>query len=497
MAHFTAVLDEDNHRYIISPLKPGSRMDVPTIFRTIMKTTNTGWNKLAKFAGLKNSSAAFGIAYCNHTKSKLASMDLPLGSKSYTDMLQLRKFVTIDVAGQCAYFYDVDHQPEEVVVPHVGPTIENGEDAIQNIVERVPTKITTRVLIRDEIDQRRLKLTLTPINGYLISNNDINFCNAGVSYAIDGSRSALNKFLRQVYFVGISQGEGQVVIQVDDGAGEVSSVISTEVKVMIAAGNQVSVPKLALPSTPSVVLNDINDLPTTTVEDTDGKVMTLKITPFGCNLINFKNFLGYVSPGHMRVIEGRPETINADIANMQVIPTQVGACIGFVLECGKTVIKDYISLDVQDESAEDPTPEVAEEPVASTSMAEPEPVQEPEPIPASLLVENTALTCAATDNVGLGAIIDGTDTDSHTLVIHPVNCTVIGLPKGKTVATGSRTTFTGTIATLNTKIADAKVVASTSTGTVELTLDGTVTTITVEVPEVATTAVEPEAEPEA
>ena len=326
------ISDPDNYRLVVKPLWPGNQMDVPTVFRAWKKNQKPiRWAEIAEFSGLKNANQAFRITY--------------LGNKPSKELTALNKFLVIDALNQCAYFYDHEHRPEAVPVPHVGPTIANTTTGTMNATTLVPVKVTTRITVADILD-RRLTMTLTPSKGYLLGINDINLCEPNAPYQVSGTVRTLNNILKSVYFVGTEAGAGTVTIAVNDNAGVINSTTSTVVNLAIVEGAVESIPVINLPTNQTVGLNVLSTIDPITVSDEDDKILEVRLTPFGCTLTNFKNFLGTIRPGEMRVITGRQASINADIANMKVIPTSERVAIGVQLFCNRTQLNQYLYLNV-------------------------------------------------------------------------------------------------------------------------------------------------------
>ena len=339
---FRAEEDRPNHRFVIRPLYPNGKMDVPTVLRTIRESTNYKWREIAEFCGIEKQrqSKLFKVAYVRD------------GNYYYVN---LKKSLVIDVPNNCAYFYDKDHQPDSVAPEHVAPVLQNNEDTL-TIKRSVPTKVTTRLLVKDPLD-RILTMTLKPQNGYLIGVNDVTVAMPNTPYVISGAPKLLNQFLRNIYFVGLSEGDASVIVIVDDGDGATNSKDSTTVTLVVEDIEELSTPQLILPEElPTLTTGQYNAIPAITVSDEDDKLMTLRISSFGCYVSGFKSFIHALVPGKVKATYGRAENINADIANLQVYPYKTNAQIGIELVYDHTVIRKYLAFEIEGEDV--PAPEV-------------------------------------------------------------------------------------------------------------------------------------------
>lgn len=463
-----AVLDPDNHRFVISPLKDGGVMDIPTLFRAISRSTTTTWRALADFSGLKNSSVAFKVAFA----SGFCHRTLP----------HLSDFMVIDADNDRAYFYDKDHRPSGVISKHVGPTILNTEATMQNVVAKVPTKVTTRVVVADILD-RVLTMTICPDNGYVLGLNDVSLCKPNMLYSISGSKTALNALLRQIHFVGVVEGPASLLITLDDNENDVASITATSLKFTVTPGVEVSVPSIELPETPTVALNKASSFTPITVEDVDGKLMEFRITPFGCSISGFANYLQSVNYGEVRRIYGRPETINADIANLKITATQKNAQLGMELICGDTRIRQYLTFNVETVEAE-PAAFTTNEEVNSTPIGT---------IEVSM-VPTLNVTLGEPDLIEIG--FSGTRVTPFDLIINPVGCTLSGFGEslGITEMTTSHT-FTGTISQLNAALNAIEVTTNEPASSITISFPGPDGQITNQVITITATAPAPKEEP--
>lgn len=336
----SASLDTENHRIIVTPLKPGARMDVPTVLRAMkykLKFTN---KEIAEFSGLSSTHKVFRISFTNHISSVI------------DEVKKLSEYLVIDVNKDCAYFYDSKHKPEDATAPHVGPVIINGEPKNMPVTERIPVAITTRVTIKDDLN-RQLTMKMIPANGYLLGVNDASLAIPNETYVVSGSRSSLNALLRKMHFVPVKAGTGQITISVTDNEGFDNSTASTTVTVVIAAAAAVSVPTLTLPKPAAMTVGKDTALGAITTADKDGKLLSLRVATFNCEVYGFKSFIGVLEAGKYRVTTGRPEVINEEVKNLVVRPLKTNAVVGVELLCGKSVIREYIRLEVSEEGSQE------------------------------------------------------------------------------------------------------------------------------------------------
>ena len=361
MSKQIAVLDTPNYRYIISPLKPGNVCTPQDIFKAIKNSTQLKWAEIAEFAGLKNANRAFRVAYLNN--------------KVTEDMTKVQEYTVIDSGAGCAYFYDKDHKPAQVVAPHVGPEIVSGETG-QTVTASVPTIFATRVVVSDALD-RRLKVTFTPTNGYTSTPTDHYIYAAGTERVFTGGVKSINRLLKEIKFVGTSAGAASVVIKVDDMAGEATSTASVTVNLTVEDAVVPSVPTLTVPESVSGTVSEYTPISTITTADTDGKVLAVRVSAFNCQVYGFKNWLEVLHPQHAHSTFGEPEFVNADLAGLKVMPLNTDpASIGVELKCGSTYVLKYITVTGTAASdTEDSKNEAETVSVQTTAAAQPKVVQ--------------------------------------------------------------------------------------------------------------------------
>lgn len=310
MSKQTAILDLENNRYVISPLKPGNICTVPDALRAIKDSTELHWREISEYFGLKNANRSFRIAYCQ-PKDKISE-----------DFDYLQEYLVIDVAENQAYLYEKDHKPAQVAPPHVGPTIVSGEKGL-TVVAGTPALFATRVTVDDPLN-RVLTMTVTPSGGYIVSDFDNIVPAAGVSRVFGGYTKSLNHILNHIRFVGVGDGSASVNISVDDREDDVASVDSVVVNITVKAATEISTPTLTVPESVSGEINKYVELKTITVADTDNKVLAVRFSPFNCQLCGFATSLDVVHSGKTKVITGLPEKLNEEFAKLIVMPLVEG-----------------------------------------------------------------------------------------------------------------------------------------------------------------------------
>lgn len=326
--------DIDNHRYIIEPLEANGGMRIGTALQAV-KDTHLTWREIAEYFGIPNQSEAFKLAYAHKSLDPNREM--------------LKELLVIEDG--VAYMYNKDHKPASASVPHV-PVILINKSITLKVYTNVPTKVTTRITLKDKLS-RKLTMSITPTNGYIVGVTDLNICNPGATYVVKGTAKTLNNLLRSIYFVGCNFGDAKVLIKVDDGAGKVSSITTAEVKLNVVANEQPSIPELTVPKNVNIVLGADSPFSGVSVADKDNKIMTLRVSPFGCEVYGFSGLLGTIKQGELRTISGRAATINKDVANLVVRTDRADAQIGFELICGRTIIRKYLKFSVGGEVVSD------------------------------------------------------------------------------------------------------------------------------------------------
>lgn len=451
---YTVTLDADNYRYIIKPLRNDKTLSIANALYAIKLSTHCSYKAIADFLGLKNANQVFKIIYV----------------KSKRDIyVEASKFLAIDVDNECAYLYDKNHQPAIVVPPHIGPTLINNESALQTVTELVPASVTSRVQIKDVYD-RQLVLTVKPTGGYILGIGDVNLCSPNATYQATGNKTALNKLLKQIHFVSTDAKSGKIEITVDDKAGKVNSVSKTEVKLSITAAAKVSIPEVTVPETLAAKLNEYAKVdPAISVKDADGKIMELRIAPFGCEIAGFKSFLFPIKEGQTRSSGGVPENINAEIAKLEVRPVKANAFIGveLIYNNNKTKIRKNIALDVTIPEEGDTEEEVVDAaPVAQTPKETDKAVAQS--VPTEVVIASNSVKGNSGDKVALGIEFTGDASSSITASLACVGCSITDLATGSDIASGKTRNLIGTLEEVNNKLSTANIALTTGTGKVTL-----------------------------
>ena len=451
---YTVTLDADNYRYIIKPLRNDKTLSIANALYAIKLSTHCSYKANADFIGLKNANQVFKIIYV----------------KSKRDIyVEASKFLAIDVDNECAYLYDKNHQPAIVVPPHIGPTLINNEAALQTVTELVPASVTSRVQIKDVYD-RQLVLTVKPTGGYILGIGDVNLCSPNATYQATGNKTALNKLLKQIHFVSTDAKSGKIEITVDDKAGKVNSVSKTEVKLSITAAAKVSIPEVTVPETLAAKLNEYAKVdPAISVKDADGKIMELRIAPFGCEIAGFKSFLFPIKEGQTRSSGGVPENINAEIAKLEVRPVKANAFIGveLIYNNNKTKIRKNIALDVTIPEEGDTEEEVVDAaPVAQTPKETDKAVAQS--VPTEVVIASNSVKGNSGDKVALGIEFTGDASSSITASLACVGCSITDLATGSDIASGKTRNLIGTLEEVNKKLSTANIALTTGTGKVTL-----------------------------
>lgn len=485
--HPRAIYEESNSRFKITPLLNG-RMSLPDAVRAMKECTIptkglVTWKFIARFFQI-NQSDAFKLAYATKRDSHFIRK-------------ALEPYLVIDEAAQCAYVYDYAHKPAGVVPKHIGPSIINGEADTQEVIEKIPTRISTRISVKYPFT-KSLVMSLKPTNGYLLGIRDIVIAQPNAVYKVTGSAGTLTDLLRRIHFVAVEPGDASLLIAVDDGTKEVGGVASTEISLTVVEGETISIPELHLPEEPKANLMEESSFDAITVSDEDDKMMQLRMTPFGCKILNFKNTIHPLLPGEVRNIYGRPETINDDIANLSIVPFQVNAQIGVELICGSTTIRQYVVFDVaapdegdeEDENHTLPQPDDADETPENPSNGTEEPQgqgiavqsdEDPEAIQMPVM-QSTVETISGLPGAVVAmplTVTNGEDDQAVTLILKPIRCTLTDTINNKTIAHNKSHTLQGTITAVNTTLQAMQVNVGTQEGRIDMTLNGNPSTIQV------------------
>lgn len=337
-------------RFCISPVNPVT-FGIGNALRAV-KTTHISWREIAKFCGLADQTVAFRVAYI---------------SKTFEVKRALSEYLTIE--GDTAYLYHHDHKPASATKVHVPVTVANQTPRSYEITERVPVKLAGRVILTDPLD-RQLTMRVTPLNGYVLGTSDINLCNPNQSVTINGTAKVLNQKLHGMYFVGWQPGDARLEIIIDDNSGKSNSVTTVTIEAEVTHGERVSIPEINMPESINGEAGKEVKLPAIKITDEDGKLLELHVTPFGCEVFGFKNYLHVIPSGEVRLVTGRPDVISADVANLTVrIPEDAKrAAIGVQLICKKTVISKYLVINLN--GSEEPEAKADEAKADETTLKE-------------------------------------------------------------------------------------------------------------------------------
>ena len=277
--------------------------------------------------------------------------------------------------------------------------------------------------------------------------------------------------MKQIHFVSTDAISGKIEITVDDKAGKVNSVSKTEVKLSITAAAKVSIPEVTVPETLAAKLNEYAKVdPAISVKDADGKIMELRIAPFGCEIAGFKSFLFPIKEGQTRSSGGVPENINAEIAKLEVRPVKANAFIGveLIYNNNKTKIRKNIALDVtipeEGDTEEEEVVDAA--PVAQTPKETDKAVAQS--VPTDVVIATNSVYCNSGDKVALGIEFTGDASSSITASLACVGCSITDLATGSDIASGKTRNLIGTLEEVNNKLSTANIALTTGTGKVTL-----------------------------
>lgn len=389
---FRVVFDEEHYRVSISPLMEGNSMPVDVFLSQIRANLGWTWRATADFFGLASQNRVFRAAYRSNKK----------------DISLIAPYEVIDVSNNVAYFYDKDHLPQQIEVPHVGPSISNEEPATQKIKERIPAKIAGRITVLDTLN-RQLTMRLKPTGGYLLGVSAANLANPNQTYQVSGSKSGLNNILRKLYFVAISAGKAKLSIIVDDGAGKTNSAVSTEVNLTVEATPSVSIPVIKAPESVDAIIDDITPIKGITITDADKKLLSMSVTPFNCEVFGFKGNISIFKQGEVRYLSGLPEDLTADLANLKVRALGEAAQIGIGIVVNNTKVRQWIRINGITVEEDEENPSL----LGSTSNPSVQ-TQSVSPKNASSTTNTTATTSTTSTSPKSGKGITTTTTTSST-----------------------------------------------------------------------------------
>ena len=100
-------------------------------------------------------------------------------------------------------------------------------------------------------------------------------------------------------------------------------------------------------------------LPAITVTDESEQLLTLRITPYDCEIYNIKNYIGYVGDGELYTTKGTASSLTSSLAEVTVRTESTSAQILVELVVsGTTRIRNTINLTANNGSS--PTVDEAE-----------------------------------------------------------------------------------------------------------------------------------------
>lgn len=298
----TATFDAENHRFIITPVDTDKAVSVGTVLRAIKETIPMSWREIMSFTGHTKQSDIFKMTYASgHCSKKLRE--------------ELSKYIT--VAGNVAYLYDKDHKPAGATETIIHPTITNGDTTGVTITAKIASLIATRVVIHDRLD-RTLQLSVTVLDGYLISSNKITLASPGGTITTKGNARKLNTFLKSLKYASANVGKHDVLITIDDLTGVSAGVITTSIPVTVVAGVETVVPEITVPESVHIADDGETVIPPVTVTGDENEIFTLKLTASNCELYNIKNYLSYIADGETYTTQGTATQLTKNLAKLKV-----------------------------------------------------------------------------------------------------------------------------------------------------------------------------------
>lgn len=418
----TAIYDAFRYRFCIGPLVNGT-ITVGSALYYAHKYTDFSWRDLAEFVKLPKQSDVFKLAHLKNNK---------------VDTSHINQFLVIDAAKDVAYLYHHEHKPSDVNVPDIKPVINNG-DKQRKVTAFIPTLITPRVNIVYPYS-RELELTITPKNGYILGLKDVHLADPDKGYTERGLVDRLNDLLRNITFVGTEAGNGKVTITVKV-TGE-PDVISSETAIIIEEGKTVSTPTLTLPTKPKAIIDKSSKFDPITVADADDKLLTVKLSPFGCTIYGFMNRAEPLHEGELLAIHARQKFINECLANLYIRPHDLNSQLGVeLLTNGRLVKRSYLVFEVADKEKA-PT----------------------------VRITSPTVTGLTNEEKPLGMSLEGTYSEPFEVLLKPVNCSIKGLKSSaeQVYPTGSKCKFTGSVEEINAELKDAKIVVGHTAGSVSI-----------------------------
>lgn len=295
-----ATLDDENNRYIIRPIDGSKPVTVKMVLRSIKETTHTTWRNMAEWIGVKKQSDVFKLTYCDGLR---------------TVRNEVAQFIT--VSGDVAYFYDKDHKPTSAETPVVHPTLVNSETDVITVTAKMPSLVTSRVTIQDPVE-RILELSVSVPVGYLVSADRMLIATPGTTIVKRGTARKLNEFLKNLKYTSTEFGDQEITITVDDRTGVAAGILTTSVIVTVVAGETVSVPSITVPAEVTLAEEGDTTIPAIVVTDEANQLLNLRITPYGCELYDIKNYMGYVADGELYTAKGTATSLTDSLKAVKV-----------------------------------------------------------------------------------------------------------------------------------------------------------------------------------
>ena len=334
----TATFDAENYRFIITPVDTDRPVSVGTVLRAIKETIPMSWREIMSFTGHTKQSDIFKMTYASgHCSKKLRE--------------ELAKFIT--VSGNVAYLYDKDHKPAGATETVIHPTITNGDSTGVTVTAKTASLIATRVAIHDRLD-RTLQLSVTVLDGYLISANKITLASPGGTITTKGNAKKLNTFLKSLKYASANVGKHDVLITIDDLTGVSAGILTTSIPITVIASAETIIPEITAPETVSLAAAGDTTVPAITVTGNEDEVFSLKVTAFDCEVYNIKNYLSYLADGETYTTQGTATQLTNNLKALKVRTEEGTESAKIMLELtfgSGSHIRKYISLTGTTEAA--------------------------------------------------------------------------------------------------------------------------------------------------
>ena len=449
VSNLKAKLDSENFRYVIEPLPTDENALILSTLRSIMKCTNTTWRELADFLGLKSTNEAFCATY---------------GSSVHYRNIQLRNKIRLlyvaDKGGNKAYLYHKDHAPEVILPTPYIPALYSTDDAVQTVVDRIPTRVTSRTEISYVYydKYRPVTLTATPVGGYVYVPGSLPADTDTPVTWTNMATKTLNNILKELYFVGDGVNEnGKLTITLTDPVSKKSS--EKVITIKIVENKEIPAPKISLPQGFKLNLDKFTPVTGISVSEKNNRMVRVIVTPFNARM-SVSNLINPVPPRGIYDITGTPDKVNAYLATIAIHAQDKTAQLGVKVRCGNIEKLEYLKFGYNE--TESPDTEQSEssstEAKAATTLAS------QSAVPTLIADEHTGARGA---QIALHASLSTEGvTEEQTLEITPTNCSIAGLAKAP-VTSGKTVTLTNTVDKINDMLASSKVVIGQGTGNIK------------------------------